>query len=99
MKFSYNTSLPFLNSPKDTDLSYNMDGGFWDCFGFKKKNLSYSRRNMVLLMRSHSVNIFREEGGMFDGGEVGREEQLLLFWLTFLWLRLIEILFEWPNIC
>ena len=31
--------LPFLNNPKDLDLSYKTDLDFWDCFG-KKKNLN-----------------------------------------------------------
>ena len=32
--------LPFLNNPKDLDLSYKMDLGFWDFFG-EKNPLSY----------------------------------------------------------
>ena len=28
--------LPFLNNPKDLDLSYKMDLDFWECFGRKK---------------------------------------------------------------
>ena len=38
--------LPFLNNPKDLDLSYKMDLDFWDCFGRRKKP-SYKRRNAV----------------------------------------------------
>ena len=38
MKFCYNISLPFLNSPKDLDLSNKKDLDFWDCFGRKKLN-------------------------------------------------------------
>ena len=37
MKFYYNTSLPFLNNPKDPDPSYETDLDFLDCFGRKKK--------------------------------------------------------------
>ena len=39
--------LPFLNNPKDLDLSYKMDLDLWDCFG--RKTLSYNRRNTVNL--------------------------------------------------
>ena len=42
MKFCYNTSLPFLNNPKDLDPSYKiykMDLDFCDCFGMKKNVL------------------------------------------------------------
>ena len=45
MEFCYNTLpftftlLPFLNDPKDLDLSYKMDLDFWDCFGNKKNCL------------------------------------------------------------
>ena len=28
--------LPFLNNPKDLDLSYKTDLDFWDCCGRKK---------------------------------------------------------------
>ena len=28
--------LPFLNNPKDLDLSYKTDIDFWDCFGRKQ---------------------------------------------------------------
>ena len=38
--------LPFLNNPKDLDLSYKMDLDLWDCFG-RKKTLSYNLRNTV----------------------------------------------------
>ena len=31
--------LPFLNNPKDLDLSYKMDINFWDCFGRKTLSL------------------------------------------------------------
>ena len=31
--------LPFLNNPKDLDLSYKTDLDFWDCFGRKKHRL------------------------------------------------------------
>ena len=41
--------LPFLNNPKDLDLSYKTDLDFWDCFG-RKKTPSSNRRNTV---RSH----------------------------------------------
>ena len=37
--------LPFLNSPKNLDLSCKTDLDFWDCFG--RKILSCSRRNAV----------------------------------------------------
>ena len=36
MKFCYNTSLPFLNNPKEQDLSYKTDLDLWGCFGKKK---------------------------------------------------------------
>ena len=36
MKFCYNTSIPFLNDPKDLGQSYKTDLAFWDCFGRKK---------------------------------------------------------------
>ena len=39
--------LPFLNNPKDLDLSYKTDLDFWDCFG-RKKAPSYKRRNTVI---------------------------------------------------
>ena len=39
--------LPFLNSPKDLDLSYKMDLVFWGLF-WKEKTLSCDQRNMVL---------------------------------------------------
>ena len=38
--------LPFLNNPKDLDLSYKMDLDLSDCFG-REKTLSYNRRNTV----------------------------------------------------
>ena len=47
--------LPFLNNPKDLDLSYKTDIDLWDCFG-RKKTLSYNRRNMV---PAHSREIQR----------------------------------------
>ena len=31
--------LPFLNNPKDLDLSYKMNLSFWNCFGRKKTRL------------------------------------------------------------
>ena len=37
MKVCYNTNLPFLNSPKDLDLSYKMDLDLWG--GFVRKKL------------------------------------------------------------
>ena len=36
MKFCYNTSLPFLNNPKDLDPSGKIDLDFWDCLDKKK---------------------------------------------------------------
>ena len=39
MKFCYNTSLPFLNNPKDLDPSFKMDLDFWNCFGRKQLHL------------------------------------------------------------
>ena len=56
MKVCYNTNLPFLNNPKDLDLSYKMDLDLWGCFG-RKIIPSYNRRNMVLwLQEQQSVN-------------------------------------------
>ena len=31
--------LPFLNNPKDLDLSYKMDIDFWDCFEINNLHL------------------------------------------------------------
>ena len=36
MKFCYNTSLPFLNNPKDLDLSYKTDLDFFGLFWMEK---------------------------------------------------------------
>ena len=38
-KFAVIRVLPFLNNPKDLDLSYKMDLDFWDCFGRKKNSV------------------------------------------------------------
>ena len=46
LQFCCNTSLPFLNNPKDLDPSYKMDLDFWNCFR-RKITPSYDRRNMV----------------------------------------------------
>ena len=54
MKFCYNTNLPFLNNPKDLDLSYKMDLDLWDCFG-REKTPSYNRRNTVAPDQLHSL--------------------------------------------
>ena len=32
LNFAVIQVLPFLNNPKDLDLSYKMDLDFWDCF-------------------------------------------------------------------
>ena len=39
IKFCSNTSLSFLNNPKDLDPSYKMDLDFWDCFGEEKNSV------------------------------------------------------------
>ena len=38
--------LPFLNNPKDLELSYRTDLDFWDCFR-RKKNSVLKDRNTV----------------------------------------------------
>ena len=60
MKFCYNTSYALPKQPKDLDLFYKMDLGFWDCFGMKKTP-SYNQRNTVeavaqILYRSQVVS-------------------------------------------
>ena len=40
MKFYYNMSgLPFLDNPKDLDLSYKIDLDIWGCSGRKKNSV------------------------------------------------------------
>ena len=46
MKFCHNMSFTLYN-PKDLDPSYMMDLDLWNCFGRKKKTMSYIQRNMV----------------------------------------------------
>ena len=38
MKFCYSQILPFLNNPKNLDLSYKMNLDFWDCFEGKNSS-------------------------------------------------------------
>ena len=48
--------LPFLNNPKDLDLSYKTDLDLWDCFGWKKTP-SFNRRNTVGLNRKVDARV------------------------------------------
>ena len=48
--------LPFLNNPKDLDLSCKMDLDLLDCFG-RKKTASYNRRNTVPSFSRHHLEI------------------------------------------
>ena len=55
MKVCYNTSLPFLNNPKDLDPSYKMDLDIWGCFG-RKIILSYK-------YGKYATNVDVKQGG------------------------------------
>ena len=76
MKFCYNTSLLFLNNPKDLDPSYKMDLDFGDCFGRKKRHL-ITQRNMVVRTRdlyeppSHAV-----------AGVLALDKRFLFVWIV-----------------
>ena len=48
--------LPFINNPKDLDLTYKTDLDFWDCFG-RKISPTYKRRNMVGIAFSPVVSV------------------------------------------
>ena len=57
MKVCYNTNLPFLNNPKDLDLSYKTDLDLWGCFG-GKIILSYNQRNTVVKILTRLAHLF-----------------------------------------
>ena len=64
MKFCYNTSNIFPKQSQRSYPSYKMNLDLWDCFGRKKKPLSYNRRNMVACCyvpatnkKSHMFNV------------------------------------------
>ena len=44
LQFCCNTSIPFLNNPKDLDPSYKMDLDFWDCFGREKNTVLKAKK-------------------------------------------------------
>ena len=54
--FAFILVLPFLNSPKDLDLSYKTDLDLWDCFG-RTKTLSYNLRTMATVLISSLKHI------------------------------------------
>ena len=43
--------LPFLNNPKDLDLSYKMDLDLWDCFGRKNLCLITEEIRYIIIMK------------------------------------------------
>ena len=60
MQFCCNTSLPFLNNPKDLDPSYKMDLDFLGLFWKEKKTPSYKQRNMVELTSTERLLLVLE---------------------------------------
>ena len=48
----YNPILPFLNYPKNLDLSYKTDLDLWDCLGRVKLIAKFHRTDLVIC--SHS---------------------------------------------
>ena len=56
MKVCYNTNLPFLNHPKDLDLSYKTDLDLWGCFG-RKIIPSYNRKNTVPAVKNRVARV------------------------------------------
>ena len=45
MIFYYEIGFPFLNNPKNLDLSYKIDLDYLDCF--EREKISYNGRNLV----------------------------------------------------
>ena len=54
MKFCHSmiVELPFLNNPRDLDLSYRTDLVFEDCLR-RNKTLSYIRKNTITIVQIH----------------------------------------------